>query len=57
MRFLGRLILVPLALIFAIPAGVVGLIGATVFDPVLGAFGCYLYGRHGSRFGRRAAAP
>jgi hypothetical protein len=24
---------------------------------VLGAFGCYLYGRHGSRFGRRAAAP
>ena len=39
MRLLGRLILVPLALIFAIPAGVVGLIAATVLDPVLGAFG------------------
>lgn len=24
---------------------------------VLGAFGCYLYGRHGSRFGRKAPAP
>jgi hypothetical protein len=25
---------------------------------VIGAFGCYLYGRHGSgRFGRRAPAP
>ena len=23
---------------------------------VLGAFGCYLYGRHGSRFGRKPVA-
>ena len=24
---------------------------------VVGAFGCHLYGRHGRRFGRGAAAP
>lgn len=24
---------------------------------VVAAFGCYLYGRHGSRFGRRTPAP
>ena len=30
---------------------------APLLIAVLAAFGCYLYGRHGSRFGRSAAAP
>ena len=42
MRFLARLVLVPLALLFAVPAGAAALFMAAVFDPVLHRLGADL---------------